>query len=188
MGAYASHDDVLARAGRFAGLFQVVDRRPNLEDLDGFLDTVAAAIDNEILAHGYDPAALTDELVEMLRDVAAWAVLIRTLPSASPGDNATEALVERGRAIVTSSGFPALADESGGNVLASMGAIAALEAGSGGGGPGSSAGSFWDELPTDWITGRLSHRDDVTIVNGGFPDGFEDGDSAAPQFRRGQSL
>lgn len=188
MATYASHDDVLARAGRFAGVFQVADRRPNIEDLDGFLDTVSAAIDAAVRAHGYDPTLLTDELVEMLRDVAAWAVLIRALPSASPGDNAVDALVERGRAIVTASGFRTLADAQGGNIFTAIGALETLEAGAGGGGAGTSAGSFWDELPDDWATGRLGRRGDVTLVNGALPDDDLDGLAAAPQWRRGQSL
>lgn len=187
MATYATQDDVLARAGRFAGLFQVAGKRPNLADIDAMLDTVSAVIDVEIEAHGYDPASLTADLVESLRDVAAWAVLVRALPEASPGDNATESTVERGQKILDASGFPALG-ESGVNVLEAIASIGALEAGAGGGGPGTSAGSFWDELPEEWMTGKLHHRGDVTLVNGALPDQWEDGVDAAPQWRRGQSL
>lgn len=186
--SYAVQDDVLARAGRFAGLFTVAGKRPNLADIDAMLATVTSAIDVEIKAHGYDPAVLTDDLVEMLRDVNAWAVLVRALPEASPGDNAIADTVARGTAILTASGFPSLAEGGAGNVLVSLGAIAALEAGSGGGGPGSSAGSFWDELPEDWMTGRLNRRGDVQLQNGMPPQDLLDGLDAAPQFRRGQSL
>lgn len=186
MAVYASQDDVLARAGRFAGLFSVAGRRPNLADLDAMLVTVSAAIDAEIRAHGYDPATITPELEEALKDVAAWAVLVRALPEASPGDNAVDPTIARGQAILTASGFPTLAE--GTNVIATMGAIATLEAGEGGGGPGTSAGSFWDELPADWMAGRLFRRGDVTLVNGALPDDLLEGVDAAPQFRRGQSL
>lgn len=188
MAVYASQDDVLARAGRFAGLFSVAGRRPNLADLDAMLLTVSAVIDAEIRAHGYDPATITPELEESLRDVAAWAVLIRALPEASPGDNAIDGTVERGSAIVTASGFPALAAGGAVNVFQAIGAIETLEAGAGGGGPGTSAGSFWDELPEEWIQGRLMRRGDVTLVNGALPDELLEGFDAAPTFRRGQSL
>lgn len=184
---YATQDDVLARAGRFAGLFQVAGKRPNAEDLDEMLATVSAVIDTEIRAHGYDPATMTAELVESLRDVTAWAVLIRALPQASPGDNAIEPLIERGSAIVSASGFPSLAEGSSANVVELMGALEALEAGAGGGGTGSSAGSFWDDLPEEWIQGRLWRRGDVTLLNGALPEGLE-GQDAAPAFRRGMSL
>lgn len=191
MAVYATQDDVLARAGRFGGVFSVAGRRPNLADLDAMLATVSAVIDAEIRAHGYDPASITPELVEALRDVTAWAVVIRALPEAVPGDDAITATIDRGRAIVTASGFPTLA-EGGVNLLTAIGAIGAietLEAGEGGGGPGTSAGSFWDELPADWLLPhRLSGRGDVTLVNGVLPNDDLDADAAAPQFRRGMSL
>lgn len=186
MAVYATSDDVLARAGRFAGLFQVTGKRPDADDLDAILVTVSAIIDAEIRARGYDPDSLTDELVESLRDVAAWAVLVRALPEASPGDNALEPTLERGKAILEASGFKALGAAS--NVMDAIGSLATLEAGEGGGGAGTSAGSFWDSLPEDWVTGRLSHRSDVTLVNGSPPDEFGDGVDAEPQFRRGMSL
>lgn len=185
--AYATRDDVLARAGRFAGLFDVAGRRPSLADLDALVETVSAAVDVEIRAHGYDPASLTNDLAEALRDVVAWAVLIRALPEASPGDNATEPTVERGRTIVAASGFRALAG-GGTDVLEAMaGAIGALEAGTGGGGTGTSAGSFWDDLPEEALTGRLGRMTPVTLVNGSVPGELE-AEDASPQFRRGMSL
>lgn len=190
MAVYATQDDVLARAGRFAGLFSVAGRRPNLADIDAMLVTVSAEVDAEIRAHGYDPATITPELVEALTEPVAWAVLIRALPGASPGDDAIEPLIERGRNVVTASGFPALADV-GVNVMQQLeraGAIELLEAGGGGGGPGTSAGSFWDELPEEWIQGRLWRRGDVTLVNGALPDDELEGIDAAPVFRRGMSL
>lgn len=144
--AYAVRDDVLARAGRFQAVFSQAGKRPNLADLDAFLADVAAIIDAEIRAEGYDPALLTPELEAALKDVNAWAVVVRALPEAAPGDDAVQALVDRGVAILEAAGFPSLAGGGSGDVFA---ALELLEAGVGGGGPGSSAGSFWDQLPED---------------------------------------
>ena len=188
MAVYATQDDVLARAGRFAGLFSVAGKRPNLADIDALLLTISAQVDGEIRTAGYDPASLTDDLIESLRDAVAWAALIRALPEASPGDDAINATIERGKAIVSSSGFPTLAEGST-NLLTAIGAVAELEAGQGGGGPGTSAGSFWDSLPADWldIGGRLARQPDVTLANGEIPGDWIDVAGAEPQFRRGQS-
>lgn len=163
--AYATREDVFARAGRFAGLFTVEGKRPNEADLDAFLDDVSAIIDSEIRARGYDPAVLTVELEASLRDVAAWAVLLRALPQASPSDEGTEDLLDRARTIVTDAGFPGL----GGSVDV-FGALAALEAGAGGGGPGTGAGSFWDDVE------ELEPLDE------------EDAVAAGPVWRRGMTL
>lgn len=166
--AYAVRDDVLARAGRFAGIFSVAGKRPNEADLDEFLEDVASLIDAEIRSRGYDPALLTTETSEALRDVNAWAALVRALPQAAPGDDDTTALVNRGVAILEAAGFPGLA---GGSVNL-FAVLEAIEAGTGGGGPGSSAGSFWDEVeePEETLTAE------------------EIGEAAEPVWRRGQSL
>lgn len=184
---YAAQGDVLARAGRFAGLFSVVGKRPNLADLDDLLEQVSAEIDVEIQAHGYDPASLDADLVTALTDVAAWAVLVRALPEASPGDNATEPTIERGVAILNASGFKSLA-EGGVNVLEAMGAIAALEAGSAGGGPGTSAGSLWDDLPEETLWSRLRRGDVVVASMGDFGTTVDAEEARGPQFHRGMSL
>lgn len=186
MAVYATQDDVLARAGRFQALFSQAGKRPNLADLDELLVTVSAAIDVEIRTHGYDPASISADVVEALKDVAAWAVLVRALPEASPGDDAIQDTVERGEAILNASGFAMLA--TGQNVIAALGVIADLEAGGGGGGGGTSAGSFWEDLPETVFAGRLSHRGDVSLVNGSLPDSWVDEDAAGPEFRRGMSL
>lgn len=144
--AYAVRDDVLARAGRFAGLFEVPGKRPNLADLDAFLEEVAAIIDAEIRAQGYDPATITADLKAALLDINAWAVVVRALPEASPGDDAIVATVEQGSAILEAAGFPSLASGGAVDVFA---ALQLLEAGGGGGGAGSSAGSFWDTMPDE---------------------------------------
>jgi hypothetical protein len=183
---YASVEDVYARAGRFAGLFQVAGKHPDQTDLATELGVITDSIDVEIRAHGYDPALLDADLVSSLRDVAAWAAIVRLLPGASPGDDATETLVTRGQSILNASGFPALGE--GTNVIAQMGAIAALETGTGGGGPGSSAGSFWDGLPEESIFTRLRRGDEIVLTNGAIPDSEFTAADAGPQFRRGQSL
>jgi hypothetical protein len=183
--AYATRDDVLARAGRFAGLFSVAGKRPDLSDLDDLLDSITSEIDVEIAAHGYNPAAMTDDLVASLKDVAAWAVLVRSLPQASPGDNAIDDTIQRGLAILAASGFPAL----GGGVNV-MGALEALEAGAGGGGAGTSAGSLWDDLPSESLWSRF-RRGDVAVLTapmGDFSELVDEAEAGGPQFRRGQSL
>lgn len=168
MAAYAAQDDVLARAGRFGGVFSVAGKRPNLADLDELLVTVAAIIDAEILARGYDPALLDATIEEALKDVNAWAVLVRALPQATPGDDQADAIVEQGREILKAAGFPSLAE--GGSDLFT--ALAALEAGEGGGGAGTSAGSLWDDFADVEET-----RDAATVA-----------EDAEPVWLRGQSL
>lgn len=170
MAAYAVRDDVLARAGRFQGVFSVAGKRPNLGDLDLFLDDVSAIIDVEIRARGYDPDLLTVEIKDSLRDVAAWAVLLRALPEASPGSDEIEPTLDRARAILNAAGFPSLAEGGAADVFV---ALEALEAGTGGGGPGTSAGSFLADLEDE-----LSIAEEEEI----------DSDTVGPQWRRGQSL
>lgn len=185
---YATQDDVLARAGRLQGVYSVAGKRPNLGDVDAMLDQVSAEIDVQISAAGYDPSLLTAELQDSLRNVAAWAVVVRTLPEASPGDNAVDAIVERGQAILNASGFPSLGTGAT-NVMESIGALNALQAGAGGGGPGSSAGSFWDDVSeSDDLWSRLRRGDKVVLTNGALPVELFEQDADAPQFRRNQSL
>jgi hypothetical protein len=175
--AYAARDDVLLRAGRFAGVFQVAGKRPNEADLDELLDDVSAVIDAEIRSRGYDPATLDADLTAALKDVTAWAVLLRSLPQANPGEDAEE-LLERADAIVTAAGFPSLSRSGATDVFA---ALDALEAGEGGGGPGSSAGSFWDEVSDEETVPS------VRVVNGELVlETFSS--SEEPLWKRGQSL
>lgn len=166
--AYAVRDDVLARAGRYGGVFSVPGKRPNEADLDVFLDEVASLIDTEIRRRGYDPALLTADSLAVLTDVNAWAVVIRALPQALPGDEDAQELIDRGIEIVKAAGFPSLAD-GGVDVF---GLLEALDAGAAGGGPGSSAGSFWDDVVEPEETW----------------DEDEIGEAAQPLWRRGQSL
>lgn len=163
MAVYAVRDDVLARAGRFQGVFSVAGKRPNLADLDALIETVSALIDVEIRAAGYDPDSISADLTESLRDVTAWAVVLRALPEASPGDDAIEPTLDRAREILTASGFPGLADSGATDIFS---ALEVLQTGTAGGGAGSSAGSFWDELPEDEL----------------------DEEAREPIWRRGQSL
>lgn len=165
--AYATRGDVLARAGRFAGVFQVAGKRPDEADLDLYLEQVSDVIDLEIRARGYDPALISVDAKTSLADVAAWATLVRALPSASPGDDEIDGLVDRGIQILDAAGFPSLAGAGSANIFATL---EALEAGEAGGGPGTSAGSLWDELDEIFLP------DDLDTV------------SIPPTFRRGQSL
>lgn len=165
--AYAVRDDVLARAGRFAGLFAVVGKRPNEADLDELLEDVSSLIDAEILGRGYDPDLLSPAIVGSLRDVTAWATLVRALVQAAPGDDAVEELVGQGTKIIEAAGFPGLA----GGSSDVFGALAAISAGEGGGGPRSSAGSLWDEIAEPEDTWTEEER----------------GEAALPFWRRGQA-
>lgn len=153
--SYATPDDVLLRAGRVGGAFTVAGRRPNLADLDTLLANVSAEIDVEIRQRGYDPAALDQTTTDALTDVAAYGALARALPAIDPSsrpDN-VDKLIEIAEGVWSST------PGKRGNQLASI--LLLLEAGRGGGGPGTSAGSFWDEEPdyptqSDLLTARLN--------------------------------
>lgn len=166
--SYADVSDVLSRAGRFAGAFQVPGKRPDEADLGQYLDQVSSAIDAKIRARGFDPGALNDEIEQALLDVNAWAVLIRALPSALVGDNAADDLIAQAKAIVSAAGFEELA--AGTAEIFTL--LETVEAGQAGGGPGAGAGSFWDDIGEP-----VEERDTDEIM-----------DAAAPLWVRGQSL
>lgn len=166
--AYADVEDVLARAGRFAGVFDVAGKRPSVADLDTFVAEVAAVIDSKIRARGFNPGTLSDEVVSALRDVNAWAVLIRALPSALVGDPAADDLLAQAKAIVAGAGFEELAG-GGGDVFT---LLEVVESAQEGGGAGSSAGSFWDDVGEPE---ELRDTEEIT-------------DAAAPLWLRGQAL
>ena len=166
--SYAGVDDVLARAGRFAGVFQVTGQRPDEADLGAFLDQVTAVIDAKIQSRGFDPAELNDEIRQALLDVNAWAVLIRALPAAIVGDDAADKLLEQAREIVSAAGFEELA--AGTSEVFSL--LETIQTGTGGGGTGSGAGSLWDEL------GEPEEERDADEI----------AEAAAPVWSRGQSL
>lgn len=181
--AYAALDDVLARAGRLAGLF-VEGKRPTPEDVTAFLEQVSAEIDTQLVSRGYDPETMPEGVDMVLLDVAAWATLARALPQASLDDEAVAKLLERADSILNDYGFPGLSSGSSSNVFATL---ESLE-------PGTStttihAGSFWDDLP-DCGPRHTRYRDDVTFTSEyGLPAGFDgEGCDDGPYWRRGMAL
>lgn len=155
--AYATNDDVLLRAGRVGGAFSVAGRRPTLADITTLLTDVSAEIDVEIRRRGYDPAALDATATAALKDVAAYGALARALAAVDPSsrpDN-VDKLIERAESVWSSDPNT----DKRGNQLTAV--LMLLEAGRGGGGSGTSAGSFWDEEPlypteSDVLEARLN--------------------------------
>jgi hypothetical protein len=137
--AYANPDDVLARAGRVQGVFTVAGKRPNLADLQKFLDDTASDIDAAVRARGFDPDTFDDDTNEAFRDLNAYGALARGL---SAIQNPPAALLAEARSVWESAmGTP---QDPGGTISAgTFPPIAMLEAG----GTGPSAGSLWSEEP-----------------------------------------
>lgn len=181
MAAYATRDDVLARVGRVAGAFSVAGRRPNLADVDEFLADASAQIDEAIRGRGFDPALLDANALTALRDLAAYGATARALRAL--GDRSPEVLqvlVEADAVWTSAMGDPKAtqADAAAGTIrLGTYPVILALEAGQAGGGPGATAGSFWQSEP-DY--GRLPQQ--LVEYNRLF------GTNLAPGFSRGQKL
>jgi len=148
--AYATNDDVLARAGRIGGAFQVAGKRPNLADIDGFIDDLTADVDDAIKGHGFDPTQLDAPSQKALLDLVAYGALaraLRGLGDASP--QVKQAQVEADLVWTAAMGDPASRQAD-----AIMGAmrrgdhpvIRALQSGQAGGVP-IEAGTFWEDEP-----------------------------------------
>lgn len=159
--AYASVDDVQLRAGRVAKIFEVANKRPNLADIAKLLDDVSSEVDAEFRARGYDPDAFSATTNEALRDLAAYGALYRAIPAADPSgsDQNLRNVYDTARAVWE--GAMGVPGKSGSIADGSFSVIRLLEAGAGGGGPGTSAGSLWDEEPlypteSDFVEGRLN--------------------------------
>lgn len=136
--AYASFDDVTARAGRLAGGFLVEGKHPDRADIEGFLADVAAEIDAILRAHGHDPATFTSDTREALRGLNADGALILAIPGLDPSGKP-----ENFVGIYN----PAKARYDAGMKLLNEGKLAALlELESAG--TGATAGSFWTDEPT----------------------------------------
>lgn len=137
--AYATFDDVLARAGRVGGAFTVAGKRPNQADITAFIATVSAEIDLEIRRAGYDPSTLDATETAALTDLAAWGAVARGLagidPSSRP-DNLQQLIDQAERIWPSEPGArrAAIVDDIIGVLLA------------GPAGPAESrAGSWWDD-------------------------------------------
>lgn len=144
MAAYATADDVKARAGRAANTFGVAGKRPNETDLEKFLIDVSAEIDSLLRGRGHDPAALPAGVAAALRDLAAYGALYRALPGVDMSDrpDETKKLLDTARRI-WEGGTKALAEGT-------LPALAQLEAAG-----GSSAGDFWTDHPAYPTTGDV---------------------------------
>lgn len=81
--AYATADDVLARLGILAPAFSETSN-PSLNDLDSFLDTVAAEIDAGVASRGLG-VPLENEPAEALVGVNADGALLLAIDARWPG-------------------------------------------------------------------------------------------------------
>lgn len=175
MAAYATTDDVLARAGRVGSAFTVAGRRPNLADVAAFLTAVSVEVDEAIRARGFDPALLDTNAKAALLDLVAYGALSRALRAL--GDRSPEVLsvLAEADAVWTS----AMGDTTTAGSIrdGTFPVIAALEAGAAGGGPVVSAGSFWTDEPT-YGTPAAAQAEWSALR----------GTNLAPGFSRGQPL
>jgi hypothetical protein len=157
--SYATFDDVLARAGRFGGIFSVAGKQPDEETIETLLEQVSGDLNAGIAALGHT-IPVTGTAAGALIDTAAYGALARALASV-PGDDDQDAL----QAFADRMWLAALAAISG----RTHGVILLLEAGAG----GASAGSFWEDEP--------SYDPDVAPETDLIP-------SLAPAFHKGQTL
>lgn len=165
--AYASFDDVISRAGRFAGVFQVDGKHPDQTDIEAFLDDTAELVDAAISAAGFTPSAMTSDAKAALVDLNAYGALVRALSAANMGSQAAALLAE------ASSVWDLAMGADGSIAAGTHPVIALLQAG--GGGP--SAGDLWSDDPTYGSElGLLAEADQLADTN------------LAPSFRRGQTL
>lgn len=164
MAAYASFDDVISRAGRFAGAFQVAGKHPGQTDIEAFLDDTAELIDSTITAVGFSPSAISAEVKASLVDLNAYGALVRALSAANLGPQAAAVLAEAKS--VWDLGLGAITDGT-------SPVIVLLQSTS----SGPSAGDFWSENPTYGSElGLQSEFDRLADTN------------LSPAFRRGMHL
>lgn len=138
MAAYATFDDVAARAGRFAGVFSIAGKRPDQADVEMLLDNVAAEIDAAVRARGFDPATMDANVRAAFLDLNAYGALARALRAATTGDEADKLITAAEE--LFAAGLLAIAEGS-------FSAILQLEAGAGGAG-GATAGDLWGDEPS----------------------------------------
>lgn len=145
MAIYATRDDVLARAGRIGGAFSIAGRRPNLTDIDAFLDQLSDEVDEAVRARGFDPAGLDANAKKSLLDLVAYGALARAARALGDRSPEVQQVLVEADAVWSS----AMGDATSAGTIAegTFPLIVALEAGAGGGGQVVSAGSFWGDEP-----------------------------------------
>ncbi len=179
--AYATFADVLARAGRFAGGFQVEGSHPDETDVEGVLQNVSDEIDAALRGHGFDPGGFSDSVKGALVDITAFGALSRLLPAVATGDEAAtliktaDTLHTDGVAAITAGTLPALAE-----LHAGLGGEAVI-----------SAGNLWaDEgVPDDGLASPDSPVDPFDPYYRRLKeDTLMHGTNVGPAFIKGQSL
>ena len=144
--AYATFQQVSARAGRFAAIFAVAGKRPDQADVQAFLDECAAEIDAALASRGFTVPA-TGASASALVDLNAYGALARALASITGPE------VEDLRAFARKMWGAALGDPRAVTREAILGSIrsgahpvvALLEGMQGTTSP--TAGNFWDDEP-----------------------------------------
>lgn len=155
------------------GAFSVAGKHPDATDLQSFLDTTAADIDAAVRARGFDPASLDQSTKDAFADLNAYGALLRGLVAIP---NPPPDLIDEARQIWEAAmGTPQ--NPAGTIAQGTFPAIAVLEAGEGGGGVGSTAGSLWDEEP-EYGSAAWAEAEAAVLRGTNF----------APTVTRGQSL
>lgn len=138
--SYADFADVASRAGRWQQLFAVSGQHPDQADAEQLLDDCAAEVDTAVRARGFTPASLDAGVKAAFKDLVAYGALARALASVPDSPNELEQLLSYARAVWGAAmGDPTAKTTEAQRGSISMGtfpAIAALEAGVGGGGSG----------------------------------------------------
>ena len=135
---YASYDDVSARAGRFAAIFEVSASHPNQADVEQLLADCCGLIDSGLRARGYTPSSLDAGVSAAFRDVAAYGALGRALAGVPdpPDDLAKLREFAQGQ-------WAAVMGVGGALAAGTFAPVAELDAGT----TGPSAGDFWGDNP-----------------------------------------
>lgn len=98
--AYASSDDVFARAGRLRGAFGNSDA-PTTDEIDAFCDEVSALVDAKLARYEIDVPVSNVTARDALRGVVADGALLMALPAAYPSEQgaaAAKVLLDRTQA------------------------------------------------------------------------------------------
>lgn len=163
MAGYATFEDVRARAGRYAGLFDVAGKQPDQTTLEALLVDVSGELDAAIKTRGHDVPVTDATVKSALVDVTAYGALARALAGV-PGDDGLEELRDYAQAVWNT----AVTAIGRGTLLA----ITLLESGAG----GTSAGDLWSDEPA-----YDPAADDLAIAE-------QSRGSLGPGFQKGQTL